>query len=267
MQLTALTQLQALRIVGDQAASTGYSPLAQLPTVKTLELIDCSAIPSCLSQLVQLEALVLHCTPFRSAPKAGGVVEGEAARALAAEVAAAVPALCCQQRLTRLQMRHQARWPPYGGGQAQQLPANGLAGILASLPALQRLEWPCWLEGPAPALLPAGLAALGSLRRLHAPAGALASSLAALSEAGELEHLELLASDTDAAGAAGGMHAGHAEQEAVRAVLRWAPHQPALQRVVLHMPRALLPFVFDASLEAQRRKPALHIQWRDATLH
>lgn len=159
-----------------------------------------------------------------------------------AHVSAAVPALCRLQRLTRLLM---PRSLPFGD--YDEPPPSGLANLIASLPRLQQLDWHCWNDGMP---LPTG-PALTSLRRLRVPVPVLARSLPALSQATQLEALELSPRSADAGD----------DSTALCAVLRWAPQQPTLRLVSLDLGQAdsVTAQVLNAALAAQRVRPELHI--------
>lgn len=233
VQLTALTQLQCLHLEKTPCPGSRYALLTQLRSLKTLELVVGWHIPACLSQLTQLEALLLY-TP----------IMGAAARA-AAEMEGAIHALGWLQQLTRLEVKTTAA-----------LPASGLEQIVASLAQLQQLGLTS--RQASGASLPAG-PALATLRCLHLEATIEARSLPALSAATRLLRLVLRpAEDADMRPLA----------ELYRAVLRWAPWQPELEQLVLGISHRVAHWdvvsVAGAALAAQRLNPSLCIEVCDA---
>ena len=159
MQIGTLCRLRHLHLRHPYHDVDSYASLARLP-LHTLELVGVvRALPSCLSRLTSMEALVID----------GSEMEDEQGEVGPGVLASALPQLT---QLTRLDL------------------AVSSAAPLAALTALHRLRWLCWgwePDGGAAALPPGGW--MQQLQTLAAPQPLVARSLPALSSASSLEQL------------------------------------------------------------------------------
>lgn len=228
---------------GASYSSDSYAPLARLRRLQRLQVAGSKHVPACLPQLTQLTALAVSDWPSDmciSEPAAAVILEG-------------------LSRFKKLQ--HLALGPNIPGFGR---PPAALAGVLG----LHTLCWPNRFESfyPRQPALPGG-PWLASLQRLVAPAAILASSLPALAAAQQLECLGVERvgpqKAEDAFMGEGGALEGAPH---VLAVIGWAAHHPSLRLLLLEAVSGGLPVeLCDAVLEAQRRRPDLHIKpCRDA---
>lgn len=220
LQVTALARLHQLSLINAEYNSSGYSALLHLPSLRHLELYRCHSLPACLSQLTQLEALVIddHCGAL-------GLVDPEEEDGLSATdiVAAALPRL---QQLTYLALDS----------------THPRASLPVELTNLTNLRSFYWLEAGG-GVLPPG-AWLSGVRRLAAVAGCVADSLPALAAATRLEFL--------------GLHyLNGVPQSAVAGMLQGVASLPAMRRILLHGTHASFGKNAQALLDAQRQHPHL----------
>lgn len=241
-QVGTLGSLRSLTLKDLNCSASGYSALAGLTSLTSLELLHCAAIPSSLSQLTTLE----HCH-LTSTPSAAVFFEGQDFMPVIDSLDVALAPL---MRLTYLEFLHRTYF--------STLRFDRLPTALASLRQLRQLKL---IIEPAPAITSASLAAgpwLSGIQVLVLPAAVVVLNLALLDTASKLECLvptECL----------DGMMDGSDMMKPIRTILAWAARHVSLRSVLLNCSSSLpLPAeLCDALLDAVRRKPTLCIRHID----
>ncbi|KAL4457432.1 hypothetical protein ABPG75_012297 [Micractinium tetrahymenae] len=228
-QVSSLSRLEHCVLIMPAIQPSGFEPLAQLPSLHTLEITGCMELPSCISRLTRLASL--HMEGYCDAVADGPVF---------------VDALCHLTKLTHLSVA------AFDADEAATVPF-GLPGPPPTLTALAQLRSFSWLGVVSvSAMLPAGTW-LAQVEQLSAPCTVLAKSLPAMQ--GMLQ-LRTLAPT----------YVG-ASPLAAAAVLIWADRCPTLRCLRLGVEtdddeEGIMPLV----QELQRRRPDIELEMRRGVL-